>query len=681
MDGNMDSQLTSKSVFLKFTLSALLLILLFAAVVNVSDNLSGTKNWPGEISIKRGIAFIGFALGCLVFSIVSIIAIWKWGKTAGYLARFRNRLQKIRWLYWLIVVLIFIIPPFLINLTPAGIVLSGFFVQILIIIGMALSAGFLLTNSGKNVLSTSKLGLSLLLISTTFILSLSFSNVVGHPFSLTWSEGNRIWDYSVLFGAERYNNPAGDPILAFIDLGRQSLWGLPFLIPGITITQARLWNAVIITVPYAVLGWVAFKRQKGNWKLWILSGLWTLVFLYQGPIYTPLVLSAILVALAWWLPIWAALPLIAIAGYYAEQTRFTWMFAPAMWTIMLFFGGESILGRKNAINRFGKATLAVLSGVVGGLLISRVLPPPQTMSTINSSGNPVDAEVVSFEGLRLLITDQPLLWDRLLPNPTYPIGILLGLMIVSAALISLLVYFRRSGIWKLDWLQKIAVWAPVAAFLLVGVVISVKIGGGGDLHNLDMYLIAMVFASALAWKVGASMVMKNIDSQPVWVQAAFLVMLGLFTLKPITDSGYLNLPPKGQVKESLATIQSAVASASQDGEVLFMDQRQLLTFGFVENIPLVDEYEKKYLMNQAMSGDAAYFEQFYEDIRNQRFSLIITEPLKIIYYGNDHHFGLENDTWVKWVSEPVLCYYEPLETFKNLRVELLIPRSEIGDCP
>lgn len=677
----MDNNSNTKSLLIKFTLSVLLLLLLFAAVANVNDNLSGTRNWPWEISTKRGIAFIGFLLGCLVFSIISIIAIWKWGKSVSFLYRFRNWLRRFRWLYWTIVVLIFIIPPFLINLTPAGIVLSGFYVRMLIVIGMALSTGFLITTNGENVLSTSRLGLSLLLISTTFILSLSFSYVVGHPFSLTWSEGNRIWDYSVLFGSERYNNPTGDPILAFIDLGRQSLWGLPFLIPGITITHMRLWNAIIVTIPYAVLGWIAFKRQVMNWKLWFLCGLWTLVFLYQGPIYTPLVLSAILVALAWWLPIWAALPLIAIAGYYAEQTRFTWMFAPAMWAIMLYFGGESILGRKNAIYRFGKASLAVLSGMVGGLLISRVLPPPQTMSTINSSGNPVDAEVVSFEGLRLLITDQPLIWDRLLPNPTYPLGILPGLLVVSAALIGLLFYFRRSGIWNLDWLQKIAVWAPITAFLLVGLVISVKIGGGGDLHNLDMYLIAMVFASALAWKAGAFQVIKDIDTQPIFVQAAFLIMLGLFTLKPISDSGYLNLPPDNQVKQALTKIQDQVASASQEGEVLFMDQRQLLTFGFVDNVPLVDEYEKKYLMNQAMSGDQAYFEEFYEDIRSQRFSLIITEPLKIIYYGNDHHFGLENDTWVKWVSEPVLCYYEPIETFKNLRVQLLIPRAEIDNCP
>jgi hypothetical protein len=38
------------------------------------------------------------------------------------------------------------------------------------------------------------------------------------------------------------------------------------------------------------------------------------------------------------------------------------------------------------------------------------------------------------------------------------------------------------------------------AFLVVGLIVSTKIGGGGDLHNMDMFLIASMFSVALAWK-------------------------------------------------------------------------------------------------------------------------------------------------------------------------------------
>ncbi len=68
-------------------------------------------------------------------------------------------------------------------------------------------------------------------------------------------------------------------------------------------------------------------------------------------------------------------------------------------------------------------------------------------------------------------------------------------------------------------------------------------------------------------------------------------------------------------------------------------------------------------MVQAFHGNEACFYGFSEDIANQRFSLIITEPLRVVHRGSDHHFGDENDARVRWVSEPVFFYYEPIATF------------------
>jgi hypothetical protein len=39
-----------------------------------------------------------------------------------------------------------------------------------------------------------------------------------------------------------------------------------------------------------------------------------------------------------------------------------------------------------------------------------------------------------------------------------------------------------------------AIVLPLLAFLVVGLIVSTKIGGGGDLHNLDMFLIGIFFA-------------------------------------------------------------------------------------------------------------------------------------------------------------------------------------------
>ncbi len=72
---------------------------------------------------------------------------------------------------------------------------------------------------------------------------------------------------------------------------------------------------------------------------------------------------------------------------------------------------------------------------------------------------------------------------------------------------------------------------------------------------------------------------------------------------------------------------------------------------------------------------AAYFDLFYRDLAKKRFSLIVSEPLKVNLQGSAHQFGEENDAWVKWVAAPILCYYEPIETLKGVKVQLLVPRT------
>ena len=140
------------------------------------------------------------------------------------------------------------------------------------------------------------------------------------------------------------------------------------------------------------------------------------------------------------------------------------------------------------------------------------------------------------------------------------------------------------------------------------------------------------------------------------------------------------LPPQEEVDEILQKIRQEVAEKESQGEVLFLDQRQLLTFGYVENVPLVPEYEKKVLMNEAMADNADYFSQFYADLEAGRFSLIVSEPLRAPVKDSSYEFGEENNAWVKWVVEPVLCYYEEIEAFKNPQIQLLVPRQGDIDC-
>jgi hypothetical protein len=111
-----------------------------------------------------------------------------------------------------------------------------------------------------------------------------------------------------------------------------------------------------------------------------------------------------------------------------------------------------------------------------------------------------------------------------------------------------------------------------------------------------------------------------------------------------------------------------------------MDQRQLLTFGYVPAVPFVAEYEKKYMMDQALASNKTYFHPYYQDLANKRFALIVTEPLKVILKEQSGMFSEENDLWVIWVSAPTLCFYEPIMTDKSVGVMMLVPRQNPIGC-
>ena len=66
-------------------------------------------------------------------------------------------------------------------------------------------------------------------------------------------------------------------------------------------------------------------------------------------------------------------------------------------------------------------------------------------------------------------------------------------------------------------------------------------------------------------------------------------------------------------------------------------------------------------------------------IHDQRFALIISEPLNLIIRGEDYAFGDENDAYVKWVTMPLTCSYEPIYTNYQTGVQLLVPR--VGTPP
>ena len=498
---------------------------------------------------------------------------------------------------------------------------------------------------------------------------LKLCQVTDYPFTLFWSEGNRFFDYSTLLGSNRYLVPDGQPIFTFISWGMQVPWALPFIFSNLSIGDFRLWYQLVWIIPSLLLGWVAVWKKSYTGQFAIIAlvfASWTFLFLDQGPIYPPLILAALVTVLAVRskLPIGALL--ILLVSFYVRRTRWTWAYSPGLWSALLaLLAIEAPNFSKDKLKLLVKPVVLGISGYLGG----QILPP--IVRNLSTSTVKLLPDVISST------TRQPLLWNRLFPNPTYAPSILYGLLWAALPIVLLLVVLAAKRAWNVNWLQGLAMLVVTGAYLVVGLIASVKIGGGSNLHNLDNFLVTLVILAAAALLFLRD---KNyhLDSQPLLVFLVCAVLIAPVTYA-LRGGARLELPAQQTTNEVMDTITNTVNEYKDKGEILFMDQRQLLTFGMVKDVPLVDDYEKKYLMDQAMADNADYFAGFYKDLIEQRFVLIVNEPSNYVIRGSEFSFGEENDAYVKWVTIPVLCTYESLYASHEIGVELLVPRQSPAD--
>lgn len=595
------------------------------------------------------------------------------------LERVENALYRARAVFWLAAAALGVGLAYFIGFTGWGDFLAGSGARLWLFWGAVTLLAALTPRSAGEGFGWARLAGGVLLLGSITAAAASLQMVVSYPFSIGWSEGNRIWDYSMMFGRARYQLVPDRPVQVFIEPGRQGLWGLPFLIPGVSIQGLRLWNELLFSLPYIFFGWLVFRPRRGEPAGWLFMGLWTYLFFAQAPVYTGLVLCAILVALARRLPLIPALLLVGCAGYYAGLSRSTWVFAPALWAGVLALASQANL---STARRWLQAVGLGATGLLAGYVLPKLLRA-QGASGGGTGGASLD---LSLQGIQQRLGQQALLWERLFPNTTYAPGILLGILMAAGPLLAVLIWLLAARRWKLNRWAGLALGGMLLGFLAAGLVISVKIGGGSNLHNLDMFLVSLVFAAGLAWEAALAEWPVRPQHWPGWVNVLLLAAVLHPAAQPFLTLQPMHLPAQALVETALERVRLEVRDAAKDGTVLFMDQRQLLTFGEVPPVALVTQYEKKYLMEQALRDNETYFQTFYAELAAHHFSLIVSEPLRNAKEQADRRlFGYENDAWVKWVSGPVLCYYSPVVTYAELDVQLLVPRTgpppESLGCP
>ncbi len=525
---------------------------------------------------------------------------------------------------------------------------------------------YLGSTGSDQLVSRATLGLSLGVLIFVSFLARSSLLIVDYPFSLSWSEGNRFYDYSLVFGQSLYNY-TGHIVNPYSSPGRYGLWGVLFLWQGLPIWIHRLWNLVLLTVPVLIFSTVLTRKLtppvlRYGTLIWI-----TLFLTVLAPLHPPFVVaSAIAVLFAFDEPLVRRGVALALASLYAGLSRWTWAFAPAAIGVLI----DLILYYPKRTGSVGHRLVPTIL-LAGCSLLAGLLP------SVGSYVSMVQGES--------LTSSQPLLWYRLLPNDTLGPGVFFLVLRYTLPLIIILVWWLISRRWQLDWIQKTAILGALIGFFAVGLVISTKIGGGGDLHNLDMYLVTLLVVIVLGlMSVDVNSFQIN---RSAWVAALslYLVFWVVYPFTPLHRSSnfhpLLELPNDNRVAEAFSVVRDEVTKYTGAGEVLFMDHRQLLTFQHIPPVPFIPEYEKKYMMDQAMANNASYFETYYQDLAEKRFALIVTEPLKTKRREElGGPFSEENDAWVLWVSNPTLCFYEPLYVSTDVNIELLVPRQNPAGC-
>lgn len=576
------------------------------------------------------------------------------------LFRILQRLGKLNLLFFAVAIGLF---SFLV-LGRYGYLLNSLLIRLIFFSGLVLAGMLFLRAAGFCAGWGETLALSLLASAFGYRLAAYLPDISTYPFTLNWSEASRYYYASLYFSEKIYGVSVPPTVL---HPSRYLLQALPFLIPNSPLWLHRLWQ-VLLWVGITLAGSWALARRfslPDGLRKWAFIA-WAFLFLLIGPVYYHLTLPFFLVLWGFRPQArpWLSFGVVLLASLWAGISRVNWYPVPAMLAAAIYFLETPV--HPKPLWKYLLYPLAL--GVVG----SAAAFGAQALYVF-WSGNPPEQFTTSF------MSD--LLWQRLLPNPTYPLGVLPALLLACGPLLWMIAQRLEGWQERYHPIRLLGLGAMLLVLFAGGLVVSAKIGGGSNLHNMDAFMALLLLVGAYFYFgrfAPDAQVERPVPPARPAVLGATLVVTAFFTLM---SGSPLSLPPEDQVKDALATIRTYVDEATKDGgEVLFITERQLVTFGYLEEVGLVPDYEKVFLMEMAMANHPDYLGQFNDDLKNKRFSLIVSEPLFSRIKDSSNIFGEENNAWVRNVSRPVLCYYRPVRfALTNFPIQLLLPR-EGEDC-
>jgi hypothetical protein len=527
----------------------------------------------------------------------------------------------------------------------------------------------------KAVLQTTWQGgfaLALILLGLVFEIFFRYSYVTDYPLSLGWSEGSRYYYASLFLSKWVYGESFP---LSTLHPTRYLLQSFPFLFPSLGLYAHRFWQFLLWIGLTAGASIAITKRTFGGQEKalrWLTAG-WLFLFLLRVGVYYHLEVMVILTLLfvSSKRP-WQSFFIVILASLWAGISRVNWFPMPALIAVALYLletplksSADEKVSLKQVTKYLSQPALWVVVGLASALFAQ--------WAYIYISGNAQNTEAFTSS------FTSDLLWYRLWPNENFPLGVIPAILIISSPL--LVTFILAALRWKLlhtiRWLGLIAM---ILALFAGSTVVSTKIGGGGDLHNMDTYavMIGIVALYFYSGQVRMEPGNPNMKFRPPLISAIALV-IPLMILTPML-SPYPKFN-KGLNQQAHQQLVDVVNELGKQGPVLFINERQMVSLGEV-NVPLVYDYEVVTLMEMAMSGNQAYLNRFHDDLASHRFAAIISGRQNLII-KQDGVFSEENNVWNTYVSPYILCNYESSVTIEadSSRIEIYRPRTQSEGCP
>jgi hypothetical protein len=500
--------------------------------------------------------------------------------------------------------------------------------------------------------------------STLHLLMVYWPRVTDYPFAMGWSETSRYYYPSLFLSGNVYGTEYPWPIL---HPTLHLLLAPPYLFDA-PLWFHRFWQVAIRYLLVAAVVPALMTRLSilGRGARWLV-GFWMFLFLFMGPVYFHLTIPVILVLLGFsaqdnrrtWI-------VVFLTSIWCGWSRLNWYPMPGMIAAVLYllevpYDGKSIWGYLR------KPILWFIIGTLTAYLFQRVYI---ALSGIPNSG-------IFYTSLA-----SDLLWYRLWPNASYFLGILPGAVLASLPVWIAMVVVIRSH--RSDWhpLRLALICTALLVLFLGGLVVSLKIGGGANLHNMDAYfsLLLIVFAYLIFARYQPE---DGGTAQPVRLH--WLLILALIVM-PAWSYLQFNIGFRtgntASTQNVLTSLQEYVDKANaQGGEILFITQRHLLSMHMLENVTLVPEYEREDLMEIAMANDTAHIQLFHKDMEEQRFALIVVDPLKYNVLSKNRSFAEENNVWVTRIMRHILCNYREEAVFPADEIALYVPQEGERQCP